>query len=103
MRTGWAALGFLLVVVGIIVMLSEIETFGEFQILGYTLHLSSFGAAVLGLVILALGLALPGPHRLVVVRQRVREIRTVVACPSCGKFVSRKARHCPNCGYRLKR
>lgn len=98
-----SVVGFLLVVIGIIVMLSEVETFGEFQILGHTLHLSSFGATVLGLVIFMLGLALPGPHRLVVVRQRVREVRTVVACPSCGKFVSRKARHCPNCGYRLKR
>jgi len=103
MRASVASLGLLFVVVGLVLMALEIGYFGEFKILGYGFTVDTFLLTVSGLIVFVAGLALPGGPSVVIVTPKPKvKIRTVVACPSCGKFVSRRARHCPNCGRRLK-
>ncbi len=101
MRPGWAAFGFLLIVVGIILMASGTATFGSFNILGQTFDVSAFALAIGGLAVFIVGLALPGGKTVLVIPGKTR-VRTVVTCPGCGRFVSRRAKYCPNCGRRLK-
>jgi uncharacterized membrane protein YhfC len=103
MRASLVSLGFLLLVVGIVLMALQIGYFGEFTILKRKFTVDTFSLTVGGLIIFAVGLALPGGPSVVILTQKPKvKIRTVVACPSCGKFVSRRAKHCPNCGRRLK-
>jgi len=103
MRTSLVSVGALLVIIGVILMVLGVGYFGKFEILGRSFTIDTFSLTMGGFIVFVAGLALPASRPVIIVSQKPQvKIRTVVACPSCGKFVSRKAKHCPNCGTRLK-